>query len=210
MTKRQRRYTTYTLSFLLLLIALLKWGYPAAPHLYARVAGYLPIGPTAATAESVAELDRETAEIGRLTRERQAPTAPAPAERAVWPTPGNAGLTSAFGSRIHPILKVPKLHAGMDIAAPEGAEVVACLSGTVILVETLPAYGQIVVIDHGGQVSTVYAHLSGVAVEEGERVARGEPVGQVGSTGAVTGPHLHLELRQNGEPADPSALLPVE
>lgn len=209
-TKRQRRKATYTILILLLVIPLLKWGYPATERLYARVAGHFAVGPTAATAESVAELDREMQEIGRLTRERQAESGPAPAERPAWPAPGNALLTSDFGSRIHPILRVAKLHAGLDIGAPEGADVVSLLSGKVILVKTLPSYGQIVVVDHGGKLSSVYAHLSKVTVEEGEHVQGGTPVGRVGSTGAVTGPHLHFELRQDGEPVNPASLLPAE
>lgn len=209
MTSRQeRRRTTMTIAALLLLTGLVAWGPWVAGRLHAWVADRLPIGPTAATAESVAELDREVEEIGRLIRERQTKAGPAPeGGQAAWPVPGWLELTSDFGARVHPILQVPKQHTGMDIGAPEGAEAVAALEGTVILVEALPAYGQIVVIDHGGQLSSVYAHLSAVAVREGDQVGPGEPVGRVGATGAVTGPHLHFEVRRDGEPVDPAALL---
>jgi murein DD-endopeptidase MepM/ murein hydrolase activator NlpD len=209
-TRQQRRKMTMTIALLLLLtgaVALGSWG---SGYLHAWVAAYLPVGPTAVTAESVAELDREVQEIGQLIRERQDGTAPAPAPaqggHAAWPAPGSQVITSAFGSRIHPILKVPKEHTGVDIGAPEGAEAVAVLGGRVIAVAALPAYGQIVVIDHGGRLATVYAHLSAVGVREGDRVERGEPVGRVGSTGAVTGPHLHFEVRQDGEPVDPGSV----
>lgn len=197
-----------TIAALLLLTGLVAWGPRVAGRLQAWAAGRLPIGPTAATAESVAELDREAAEIGRLIRERQTEAGPtAEGGQAVWPVPGWLELTSDFGSRVHPILQVPKQHTGVDIGARDGVEAVAALGGTVMFIEALPAYGQIVVIDHGGQLATVYAHLSAVAVREGDQVGSGEPVGRVGATGAVTGPHLHFEVRRDGEPVDPKALL---
>ncbi|MDF2627073.1 MAG: metalloendopeptidase-related protein [Symbiobacteriaceae bacterium] len=208
-TKRQRKMTTITIAALLVLTGLVAWGYPAAGRFQAWVAGHLGVGPTADTAESVAELDREVQEIGRLIRERQAGAAGQAdqAGQAAWPVPGWLEPTSAFGSRVHPILNVPKLHTGVDIGANEGAPVAATLDGRVIIVEALPAYGQIVVIDHGGKLSSVYAHLSAVLVREGDWVERGARIGKVGSTGAVTGPHLHFEVRQDGEPVDPGALI---
>ncbi|HYF75974.1 MAG TPA: M23 family metallopeptidase [Symbiobacteriaceae bacterium] len=205
-TRKQRRKMTITVA-LLLLTGVVAFGSWASGYLHAWVTAYLPVGPTAATAESVAELDREMQEIGQLIRERQDGAAPAPTGEAAWPAPGSMAVTSEFGTRVHPILKVPKAHTGVDIGAPEGAEAVAVLGGRVIAVEALPAYGQIVVIDHGGKLASVYAHLSAVGVREGDRVERGEPVGRVGSTGAVTGPHLHFEVRQDGEPVDPGSVL---
>lgn|GEM_PF-3418194 len=205
--KRNRRYTTLTIAALILLTACATWGYPAAEHLYTRVTGHLPVGPKADTEQAVAELDREVQEIGRQIREQQAEVGPVPAGRPAWPAPGFFGITSDFGSRVHPVLNVPKQHTGLDIGATQGSQVVACLSGRVIRAEMLPAYGQIVVIDHGGKVSSVYAHLSAVSVQVGDLVERGDNIGRVGATGAVTGPHLHFEVRQDGEPVDPGAFL---
>lgn len=198
MTKRQRQAATLLVLVLLFTAPVVRWGYPTAAHLYAAMQGDVVDGE---------ELEREMAEIGRLMRERAGTGAPAAAEPLVWPAPGNEGITSEFGLREHPILRRPLLHAGLDIGAPEGAEVVASLDGEVILVESFAAYGQIIAIDHGGQLGSVYAHLSEVAVKEGDRVSQGQRIGSVGSTGQVTGPHLHFEVRQNGEPVDPASLV---
>lgn len=177
-----------------------------AIRLYARVGG-LPMGPKGDTAQQAAQLDWEIAEIGRLIRERQDSSAPRLGGSAAWPAPGVHEVTSEFGTRLHPVLGVEKLHAGIDIAAPAGWPVVAALGGRVIVVEELPAYGQIVVIDHGEALATVYAHLLTAEVKEGEQVARGALIGRAGATGQVTGPHLHFEVRQDGEPVEPSLIL---
>lgn len=208
--RRQRRKAIRTLIILLLLMPFLKWGYPVAERLYTQVAGGPPIGPNALTAQKAADLDREVETIGLLIRDRQDSERPAQVEEPTWPVPGHFEITSDFGSRLHPVLNVPKLHAGLDIGAPEGAPVVAYLSGRVILVERFPAYGTILVIDHGEQRASLYAHLSAVAVQVGDLVAQGTPIGRVGSTGAVTGPHLHFEVRVDGNPVDPTGLLAVE
>jgi len=149
----------------------------------------------------------EVQEIGRWIRERQDETAPAPEGEPAWPAPGHTEITSGYGVRLHPVLKRLRLHAGVDIGAPEGAAAVACLDGRVVAVASLPAYGRVVVIDHGGRLASVYAHLSAVEGQEGERVTRGDRIGSVGATGQVTGPHLHFEIRLNGEPQQPVDLL---
>lgn len=178
-----------------------------ALRLHGRTGG-LPIGPNGDTKEQAAELDREIQEIGQLIRERQDSAAAGQGvSAAAWPAPGVHEITSEFGTRLHPILQVEKLHAGIDIGAPSGWPVVASLGGKVIAVEELPAYGQIVVIDHGEGLATVYAHLLTVRVNEGEQVNRGTLIGRVGATGHVTGPHLHFEVRQDGEPVEPALVL---
>lgn len=182
---------------LLLAIALYKWIYPAV----------IPVGPRADTEQAVAELEREVQEIGQLIRERQAAEGAAPTGRPTWPAPGFFTITSEFGSRVHPVLHVPKLHTGTDIGATQGSQAVSTLAGRVILVKMFPTYGQVVVVDHGGRVASVYAHLSAVAVQEGDRVEQGALLGRVGATGQVTGPHLHFEVRQDGEPMDPALYL---
>jgi murein DD-endopeptidase MepM/ murein hydrolase activator NlpD len=121
----------------------------------------------------------------------------------IWPASGP--VTSGFGWRIDPIFHRRALHTGIDIAAPWGSPVAAAQAGTVLYVGWMTGYGNVVVLDHGGGVSTVYAHLSSYAVQPGEAVARGQVIARVGSTGWSTGPHLHFEVRQDGQPTDPLA-----
>ena len=105
--------------------------------------------------------------------------------------------------RTHPITGVYKLHTGTDISAPMGANFIAANDGIVTKAEYNGAYGNMVIIDHGGGVSTLYAHGSEILVQVGQNVKRGEPVLKVGSTGYSTGPHAHFEVRLNGVVTDP-------
>ncbi len=136
-----------------------------------------------------------------------APTRGVGAERLRWPTPEYYEITSPFGMRLHPVLHVPKLHAGIDIGAPNGAMIIASAAGTVVLVERLPVYGQTVVVHHGSGIATVYAHLSEVVVKEGQQVSEGSQLGLVGATGQVSGPHLHYEVRREGKAINPLDLI---
>lgn len=121
----------------------------------------------------------------------------------VWPVPGYSKITSYFGETSNR----SKAHNGLDIAGAGiyGAPVVAMAEGTVISVNTVVnskgqgggGYGKYVVIDHGGSTSTLYGHLSVVSVSKGQKVTRGQTIGNVGSTGFSTGPHLHFEVREN-------------
>ena len=140
------------------------------------------------------------AEIDRLaTKEGTAPSV------LSWPVNGAVG--SPFGYRVHPILGVKRLHTGVDINAASGAPIVASGAGTVILAQTYGGYGRAVVIDHGGGLTTLYAHQSQMAVSVGEEVSRGEVIGYVGCSGSCTGPHLHFEVRVSGVPVDPLGYL---
>ncbi|HEV2438851.1 MAG TPA: peptidoglycan DD-metalloendopeptidase family protein [bacterium] len=121
----------------------------------------------------------------------------------IWPASGP--VSCGFGWRIDPIFHRRALHTGIDIAASWGAPVAAAEAGTVLYVGWMTGYGNVVVLDHGNGVSTVYAHLSSYAVRTGESVRRGQVIARVGSTGWSTGPHLHFEVRQNGQPVDPLA-----
>ena len=120
-----------------------------------------------------------------------------------WPTPGYTTITSYFGMRYHPILKVRKLHTGIDIGVPAGVSIMAADGGTVIFSGWNDAYGNMVIIDHGAGMSTLYAHQSKLLVSKGATVSKGQVIGKVGSTGWSTGAHMHFEVRVNGTPVDP-------
>lgn len=121
-----------------------------------------------------------------------------------WPVPGYTTITSTFGMRVHPIYGVYRMHTGVDIGgAPVGAFFVAANDGTVVTSKYSSSYGNVVVIDHGGGLSTLYAHGTERLVEVGDEVKKGEPVLTVGSTGVSTGPHAHFEVRINGTCVDP-------
>ena len=120
-----------------------------------------------------------------------------------WPVPGYTRITSPFGMRTHPITGVYKLHTGCDIGAPYGAQFVAANDGIVTYAGYNAAYGNMVIIDHGGGVTTLYAHGSRILVNVGDVLSQGTPVLEVGSTGYSTGPHAHFEVRINGEYVQP-------
>ncbi|MEU9590978.1 M23 family metallopeptidase [Streptomyces sp. NPDC048193] len=120
-------------------------------------------------------------------------------------------VTSPFGSRVHPLTKVTKLHTGVDFGAARGAQVSAAREGRVEFAGMTSAYGYRVVIDHGAidgkRLETTYSHLSALQVSAGQSVSTGAPVGLVGSTGLSTGPHLHFEVLLDGQYTDPEAWL---
>ncbi len=120
-----------------------------------------------------------------------------------WPVPGHTKITSNFGMRTHPITGVYKLHTGVDISASIGDTFIAANDGVVAKAEFNKAYGNMVLINHGGGVSTLYAHGSEILVKVGQEVKRGDEVLKVGSTGYSTGPHAHFEVRVNGKYVDP-------
>ncbi len=120
-----------------------------------------------------------------------------------WPVPGYTRITSKYAMRVHPITGQYKLHTGVDIGAPLGANFVAANDGVVVKAGPNVAYGNMVIIDHGGGISTLYAHGSEILVEVGQTVKRGDPILKVGSTGYSTGPHAHFEVRISGVTTDP-------
>lgn len=121
----------------------------------------------------------------------------------IWPTPGYTTITSPFGMRTHPITGIYKLHTGVDIGAPYGSNFIASNDGVVVKADYNFAYGNMVMIDHGGGVMTLYAHGSEILVNEGDEVKQGQAILKVGSTGYSTGPHAHFEIRINGEYLNP-------
>jgi murein DD-endopeptidase MepM/ murein hydrolase activator NlpD len=125
--------------------------------------------------------------------------------RFIWPV--NGAVTSGFGPRRHPISGGSRMHNGIDIGASSGTPIKAADDGTVVMAGSNGGYGNWTLVDHGGGLATGYAHQSSIGVSRGQRVSRGEVIGRVGSTGASTGPHLHFEVRINGDPVDPMGWL---
>ncbi|MDR1580461.1 MAG: peptidoglycan DD-metalloendopeptidase family protein [Synergistaceae bacterium] len=122
-----------------------------------------------------------------------------------WPLRGK--ITSPYGSRVHPVFKTKTTHSGIDIDGEHGDPVRAAADGEVLFTGVLRGYGQVVIIDHGGDLTSVYAHLSGIDTAENAKVKTGDKIGKVGSTGVATGSHLHFEVRVNGNTLDPMKYL---
>ncbi len=142
------------------------------------------------------------------------PGAAIPAIAATGPLPAQAArplaaavVTSPYGPRVHPVTKAPSFHAGLDLAAPEGAEIYAVRPGVVRWAGRHGAHGLMVEIEHDDGTRTRYAHASRIHVRRGDRVDAGEAVADVGATGRATGPHLHLEVLRGGRTVDPAAYL---
>jgi murein DD-endopeptidase MepM/ murein hydrolase activator NlpD len=123
------------------------------------------------------------------------------------PTAVPAEVISGFGMRLDPFLRQPAMHTGIDLRGETGEEVRAAGGGRVTQAARNGGYGLMVEIDHGNGLASRYAHLSAIDVREGQQIAPGETVGRVGSTGRSTGPHLHFEVRIDGDPADPHRFL---
>lgn len=156
-----------------------------------------------------AQLERDSAAItqlilSRLPQGRSAPGfVPGSSRGGRLRYPVNGPISSEFGWREHPILGTRRLHAGMDFAVDYDTPIGAAAPGTVIAAGWQGGYGNAVILDHGQGITTLYAHASALNVNEGDQVQAGQIVAWVGSTGLSTGPHLHFEVRENGEPVDP-------
>ena len=163
-------------------------------------------------AESEAEYDRISNEMQDVSNQIAALSAQSAASGGVpysgtfvWPTPSCTTTSSVYGYRVHPIYGTVKFHAGEDIPASYGAEILAAASGTVTTAGWVSGYGNYTVIDHGGGTMTAYGHQSSILVSVGQYVEQGQVIGYVGSTGNSTGPHLHFEVYQNGSTVDPKS-----
>lgn len=153
-------------------------------------------------AESLATLESKMAQLERSMHAYESVLRERGYTPTVWPVLGK--LEGGFGGRRNPFGGSSyEFHAGQDIEAALGDPVVSGASGKVAFVGWQNGYGQLVVIDHGGGLTTRYGHLSHIDVDLGQTVARGQFIGRVGSTGRSTGPHLHYEVRINDEPVNP-------
>ena len=146
-----------------------------------------------------AEADRLTSEILKLMDKNS----PYVGGEFAWPCPASSYISSSFGNRLHPTLKVWLFHTGIDIGCAAGKDIVAAASGKVIMSQVYGGYGNCVMIDHGGGIVTLYGHASKLLVSQGDTVKRGQTIALVGSTGRSTGPHLHFEVRENGQYINP-------
>jgi murein DD-endopeptidase MepM/ murein hydrolase activator NlpD len=148
----------------------------------------------------IASLEKEQSSIKKVIAERAKAAGAAPGS-LVRPVPG--GISSAFGPRIHPIYGYSLMHSGVDMNGDMGQKIVAAAAGTVFFAGVKGGYGNSVMIDHGGGMVTLYAHQSKFAVSNGQKVNTGQVIGYVGTSGVSTGPHLHFEVRINGNPVNP-------
>jgi len=164
-------------------------------------------GAIDASSASAASGDREFSELYASWKSMDATGIATPASRASIPTGmpvQDAVLTSNFGMRTHPVLGGRRNHKGIDLAEPIGTPVYATADGVVSKAEPFSSYGNYIQIEHGGELQTRFAHLSGYAVVAGQQVHKGDLIGYVGTTGRSTGPHLHYEVRVAGEAVDPT------
>lgn len=155
--------------------------------------------------ELVAELERQQREAEEAAKKSGTtpPSFVTGTGSFKWPLPGIYPRNNTYGMRFHPILQEMRFHAGTDIGAASGTPILAADSGTVASATYGSGYGYHVVISHSGGVSTLYAHMSSMAVSAGSTVNKGDVIGYVGSTGLSTGAHLHFEVRVNGATTDP-------
>ena len=158
----------------------------------------------------VRELQEKQRRLARVPPARSLPDRPAGAfaslrGRLPWPTEGK--VVTAFGAQVHPRFGTRTFRNGVDIAAAEGRAVSAVHPGQVIYTGWFKGYGNLVIVDHGAEYYTLYAHLADIAVDEGDDVRQGQRIGTVGDTGSLNGPRLYFEVRHQGKPLDPEQWL---
>lgn len=157
---------------------------------------------------ALAELEADSNAIASMLRRLQRRT-PGRGGETVTPWKGalarpvSGRITSGYGYRMHPILKQRKMHTGVDIAASTGTPIHAAAGGVVVFSGRWGGYGNCVILDHGGELATLYGHCSTLNVSKGQKVNQGQTIAKVGSTGLSTGPHCHFEVRRSGTPVNP-------
>lgn len=176
-------------------------------------------GNRGALSAAITQLDKDSDNLTSLILERVAANNAADSQairdevlssarasgKMVMPSLGR--ITSRFGNRFHPVLGYSRFHAGTDFGAAHGSPIVAAETGIVIMAGWYGGYGNAVIINHGGGLTTLYGHASRLDVTEGQAVKKGDAIAAIGTTGLSTGPHLHFEVRRNGEPIDPMSFL---
>lgn len=173
-------------------------------------------GEIRSTKEELAEIDKmeqnlesEANKVSALIKELKLSIGTYVGGDMKWPTPGNNRISSSYGNRMHPIFRVMRFHSGIDIHGNQGDPITAAAKGTVIYTGVRTGYGNTVILDHGGKITTLYAHImnGGIKVRVGQTVRAGDVIARVGSTGWSTGPHLHFEYRKNGDTQNPLSRL---
>lgn len=149
-------------------------------------------------------LEQEQARVEQLIEQEASREGERPGV-LVRPVPG--AITSGFGMRYHPILGYTRMHTGVDMHADYGTPIKAAASGRIIFAGVRGGYGNCIIIDHGGGMTTLYGHQSSLNVSYDDHVSAGDVIGYVGASGLATGPHLHFEVRINGKPVDPAPYL---
>ncbi|MBH5320651.1 peptidoglycan DD-metalloendopeptidase family protein [Paenibacillus sp. GSMTC-2017] len=159
--------------------------------------------------EQEAALMALAAKVSKLNAEKKRIKNPFTGGTLGMPIDSKYGVTSSFGTRIHPIYKKKHTHTGIDFGAPSGTAIYAAEAGYVNVSQLMSGYGNAIIIDHGNGLWTLYAHIrhGGLLVSEGETVKKGQKIAEVGMTGTATGPHLHFEVRKNQVPVNPSGYL---
>lgn len=150
-------------------------------------------------------LIKESAELEKLIKNYKSANVKYIGGKLVWPMPTNKYIASQYGNRLHPIYKVWKMHTGVDIGSKWNEQIVAAGDGVVLYVGSRGGYGNTIIIDHGGGITTLYAHINsrGFLVKNGQPVKAGQAIAKAGMTGTATGPHLHFEVRKDGATQNP-------
>jgi len=161
--------------------------------------------------KALREMEKVSEELGEAIRKLQQKTLDEDGVKKIitmiWPVQGR--ITSDYGWRMHPILNENRFHTGLDIGASEGKDIRAAADGTVILAGFVQGYGLTTIISHGNKTTTLYGHASKLLTQAGDKVKQNQVIAKVGSTGVSSGPHLHFEIRVNGDPVNPWGWLPV-
>lgn len=156
--------------------------------------------------ESSVDFDERVRDLDEALAKLESVKAIAKAVPVYHPAPGRS-VSSSFGVRRDPLLRRPAMHAGIDFRTPTGTPILSAGAGTVKRAGWNGGYGRMVEIDHGDGLTTRYAHMSRLHVSKGQQVDTGTIVGEAGSSGRSTGPHLHYEVRRNGKPIDPLRMI---